>query len=63
MKESFYESQLLEEKQKEYQESVELIDRGQRKKAAKKLDNLLAENPDFLPALNKKAVIFIYWKH
>ena len=62
MKKSYYEEQLSEENQKLYQECVELIDRGKRKKAAQKLDNFLAENPDFLPALNKRAVIYIYRK-
>jgi len=62
MNELYYKEQLTEEAEKEYQECVELIEKGRRKKAAPKLDQFLAENPNFIPALNKKAVINIYEK-
>ena len=63
MKESNYENQLAEEEKKAYQECVNLLERGSRKKAAQKLDQFLEENPAFVPALNKKAVIHIYQKN
>ncbi|MEC9489468.1 MAG: tetratricopeptide repeat protein [Halanaerobiales bacterium] len=62
MKEAYYKKQLQEEEKKDYEECVELLERGSRKKAAKKLEEFLAENPNFAPALNKKAVIHIYRK-
>jgi len=62
MKESYYKEQLSEEQEKKYQECVELIEQGKRKKASKKLNEFLEENSDFLPALNKMAVVHIYQK-
>ena len=62
MKESYYKEQLSEEQEKKYQECVELIEQGKRKKASKKLNDFLEEKADFLPALNKMAVIHIYQK-
>lgn len=62
MKESYYKEQLAEEEQKAYQKCVELIEKGKRKKAAQKLDEFLEKKPDFVPALNKMAVIKVYQK-
>lgn len=62
MKESHYKEQLSEEKQKNYQKCVDLIDKGRRKKAEKLLQEFLDENPNFVPALNKMAVLKIYKK-
>lgn len=60
MKESYYKEQLDEETKKAYQECVDLMDRGRRKKAKKKLEEFLEGKPNFVPALNKIAVIQIY---
>ncbi|RAK05447.1 tetratricopeptide repeat protein [Halanaerobium saccharolyticum] len=62
MKESYYKEQLPEAEKKEYQECVDLMERGSRKKTAKKLEEFLDEKPNFVPALNKMAVIHIYRK-
>ncbi len=62
MKESYYKEQLEEEDNKAYEECVALMERGKRKKAKKKLEEFLEDNPNFVPALNKKAVIYIYKK-
>lgn len=62
MKESDYLSELSEEQRKIYEASLQLIEAGRLKKAEKKLKSLLAEKINFIPALNKKAVIFIYRK-
>ncbi len=62
MKESDYKKKLKEEELKAYQKCVDLLEKGSRKKAAEKLDRFLDENPHFIPALNKKAVIHIYEK-
>lgn len=60
MKESYYKKQLTEENEKEYQKCIDLLERGERKKAAKKLQKFLQKKNGFLPALNKIAVIHIY---
>jgi len=62
MKESYYKEQLAEEEKKAYQKCVDLVEKGQRKKAAQKLDEFLSGKPNFVPALNKIAVIYIYKK-
>jgi tetratricopeptide (TPR) repeat protein len=62
MKESYYKEQLSEEKKKEYQECVDLMDQGKRKKASKRLNEFLDKKDNFPPALNKIAVIHIYQK-
>ena len=62
MKESYYKEQLAEKEVNVYQECVNLMEKGRRKKAAKKLDEFLEAEPNFVPALNKKAVIHIYQK-
>lgn len=63
MREETYQEQLAEDRKEEYQECVDLMDRGRRKKAAQKLDQFLEKEPDFVPALNKRAVIYIYKKN
>jgi len=60
MKESYYKEQLSEKQKNEYQEALDLLEQGKRKKAAKKLNRLLEEKSNFPPALNKIAVINIY---
>lgn len=60
MKESYYIKQLSEEQENEYQECVDLMEQGKRKKAAKQLNELLEKKSNFPPALNKIAVINIY---
>lgn len=60
MKESYYKEQLDEKVAKSYLECIELIEKGSREKAEKRLKEFLEENPDFVPALNKMAVIHIY---
>jgi tetratricopeptide (TPR) repeat protein len=62
MREETYKNQLEDENKKLYQECVNLMEKGRRKKAKKKLDHFLKEKPNFVPALNKKAVIHIYNK-
>lgn len=62
MKESYYKEQLSEEQENKYQECVDLIEAGKRKKAGKLLDDFLKEKTNFPPALNKMAVIYIYQK-
>ncbi|SIR49095.1 tetratricopeptide repeat protein [Halanaerobium kushneri] len=62
MREEIYKNQLEEENKKLYQECVELMEKGRRKKAENLLDQFLEEKPGFVPALNKKAVIHIYKK-
>ena len=62
MKESYYKEQLDESAAKSYQKSVELLEKGSRKKAKKRFEEFLKENPNFVPALNKMAVIHIYKK-
>lgn len=59
MREEVYINELDEEEEKEYQNCLELMGKGQREKAKQKLDEFLTENPGFIPALNKKAVIHI----
>lgn len=63
MKESHYKKQLPEEKQKLYDNCVDLIERGKIEEAAQELEKLLTYQDDFIPALNKKAVIKIYNKN
>ena len=63
MKESDYKKELSEEEEKKYQEAIDLIELGKRKKASQKLDQFLSEHPNFVPALNKKAVLYIYNKN
>ena len=60
MKESYYKEQLAEEEQEAYQESVNLLEKGKRKKASQNLAEFLETKPNFVPALNKMAVIHIY---
>ncbi len=60
MREEIYKNQLEAEMKKKYQKCVDLMERGHRKKADKKLNKFLEEKPNFVPALNKKAVIHIY---
>lgn len=62
MREETYKNQLEEENKEFYQECVNLMEKGSRKKAKKKLDQFLEEKENFVPALNKKAVIHIYNK-
>ncbi|MFP4022046.1 MAG: tetratricopeptide repeat protein [Halanaerobium sp.] len=62
MRESDYKKELTEKELEIYQQAVDLMERGHRKKAKKILDDFLAEKPNFIPALNKKAVIKIYKK-
>lgn len=62
MKESDYIKQLSEENKKVYQKSLDLMEKGRRKKAVENLDSLLENCPNFIPALNKKAVIYIHKK-
>lgn len=63
MKESYYKKQLTDEEKKAYQECIELIEKGSRKKAAQKLNQFLDDKPGFVPALNKIAVIEVYQKN
>ena len=62
MEELDYKKQLTEAEEKTYQECVDLIKRGRRKKAAEKLNEFLEAKPNFVPALNKMAVIYVYQK-
>lgn len=62
MREEVYKNQLEEENKKLYQNCVNLLEKGRRKKAKKQLEQFLEEKPNFVPALNKKAVILIYNK-
>ena len=62
MRESYYKKELTEKEEEMWQQSVELMEKGQRKKAEKTIDDFLAEKPNFIPALNKKAVIKIHQK-
>lgn len=62
MKESYYKEQLTEEEKEAYQECVNLMEKGRRKKAVPKLGKFLEEKPNFAPALNKRAVTHIYKK-
>lgn len=60
MQETDYRNKLSESEIDIYEQAVTFLEKGQRKKAAKKLDELLAKRNDFIPALNKKAVIYVY---
>ena len=62
MKEADYKRQLSEKEEKTYQECAVLLEKGQRKKAEEKLNDFLEAKPNFVPALNKLAVIYIYKK-
>lgn len=62
MKEEFYLDKLSEEEKNSYNKIVDLLDKGQKEPAEAKLDEFLAEREDFIPALNKQAVINIQQK-
>ncbi len=62
MKELDYKKELSEEEDNKYQECLDLMEQGKRKKAKKKLNKFLEEKSNFPPALNKMAVIYIYQK-
>lgn len=63
MREAEYLSQLEEEKEKKYSEIVDLIETGKFEEAEEKLDKFLGDNSNFVPALNKLAVINLYQKN
>ncbi|MFW6000945.1 MAG: tetratricopeptide repeat protein [Halanaerobium sp.] len=60
MRESEYLSQLEEKDEEKYSEIVDLIETGRFENAEKELDNFFENNPNFVPALNKLAVIYLY---
>lgn len=60
MKESDYISKLKAEKAKLYQKGLKLLTAGDKKEAVQIFDKLLKKEEFFVPALNKKAVIYIY---
>lgn len=60
MRESEYLSQLKEEKEEKYSEIVDLIETGKFEEAEKELDKFFEDNSNFVPALNKLAVIKLY---
>ncbi|KXS50377.1 MAG: hypothetical protein A8274_1153 [Halanaerobium sp. 4-GBenrich] len=62
MEESYYKKQLTEENAEEYKKCVDLLERGEIKKASKRLKKFLQKKSNFFPALNKMAVIHIYQK-
>lgn len=62
MKESYYTKQLSEEAAEFYQNCVDLLEKGKQKQASARLNNFLEEQSDFIPALNKRAVLYIYEK-
>jgi len=62
MRESDYKKELTEKEEEIYQQSVELMEKGKREKAEKIITDFLAKKPNYIPALNKKAVIKIYQK-
>jgi tetratricopeptide (TPR) repeat protein len=63
MRESEYLSQLEEDNEKKYSKIVDLIETGEFEEAEKKLDEFLEDNSNFVPALNKLAVINLYQKN
>lgn len=62
MKENFYVNKLSDAERELYNESVDLLDKGQKKEAEKKLISFLEKKENFIPALNKMAVIRIHKK-
>lgn len=62
MREEFYLEKLSDEDREFYKKTVDLLDKGQKKKAEAKLNEFLAEKKNFVPALNKMAVINIHKK-
>ncbi|ADQ15780.1 tetratricopeptide repeat protein [Halanaerobium hydrogeniformans] len=62
MRESDYIKKLTEKELQQYQIIVDLIEKNNYKKAINKLEIFLDEKPDFVPALNKRAILHIYAK-
>jgi len=60
MKPSEYKEQLEEKSKKRYEDIVELLETGRFEQAEAELDEFLDEYPDFIPAVNKLAVIKLY---
>jgi len=60
MKESEYKIDLSEEAEEKYDKIAELIDLGDFEEAEAFLEEFMAEHENFVPALNKLAVIYIY---
>ena len=60
MRETDYKQRLTEKELRKYQKTIDLIEKTNHQKAAEKLEKFLKENPDFVPALNKRAILHIY---